>query len=121
MRLRALRPSPLRTVLILFAIASLCFMPGCHQVTEYPPQPALVQTCDLDQVLLSVRWIKDVDDAAKACGRNIGTYGCASVPEFIDGMRHVTIYAQRPSDFNDVPRLAMLGHEVCHALGGKHE
>lgn len=102
------------------AIAALLFT-GCYQVTDYPKQPPTLTRCELTDVHLHIRWVVDVDEAAKACARESLTYGCTEKILYLEGVRHAYLVLPRPRDFNDVPLIATLGHETCHALGGTHQ
>lgn len=108
--------------LLLVAAAALVTLASCeYQITGYPQQPPTLYTCTERRADISVTWIKDVDEAAKACGSSTTDYGCAvPIGRNSEGVPMWMLYVVQPKDFNDVPVLATLGHEVCHGLGGRH-
>lgn len=96
----------------------LCLLlTGCHTISAYPVgQPELINKSSLTEVTVAVKWVKTVDQLNSVCGSpNRLTYGCA-----ISLGNHCTIHVIEPRDFNDVPLLAMLGHEFWHCLGARH-
>lgn len=96
-----------------------------HQVTDYSPQPAMTKAPYLDRVIVYRHWVTDVDDLHKSCPKlhqNKLYYGCADLKEIAAGEWVCHFYIQQPKDFNDVPRLAVGGHEVVeHCFGAEHE
>lgn len=107
----------------LMAAGMLCPLASCdYRVTGYPDQPPTMVTCTLTNADVRVIWIKDVDEAARACHDGTTDYGCA-VPRGLnsEGTPIWVLYVPQPKHFNDVPVLATLGHELCHGLGGVHE
>jgi hypothetical protein len=110
----------MRYALLAFA----AFVAGsCHQISEDPPAPETIKTCHLDRVVLHVTWHDSVDGVAKHCTpkRNSILYGCARSIYLGDDERHAYLHFVKPKDFNDKGALAVMGHELCHALGGEHE
>jgi hypothetical protein len=107
----------MKKLILALGLLGLC---SCHQITDYPQQPALITPCTLTEATIKVNWVKDVDEIMKACHGTHTLYGCAE-PEWTGGSTVVwKLTVVQPKDFNDVPVLAFLGHEVCHALGGVH-
>lgn len=105
------------------ALALAVLLTGCaHQITAYPEQPPVVSPINrgIEAVTLTIRWhdsVDSVDDACKGTGHGV-LYGCARV-EIKNGLA-CTVNAMPPKDFNDVPRLAVLGHEVAHCFLMQH-
>lgn len=93
----------------------LLLLLGCHSINYYPEQRKITSRSTIDQINLRVIWTTNIDEIAKACGSKRVTYGCA-----IAINNSCVIYVVEPIDFNDTPKLAMLGHEVWHCLGAKH-
>lgn len=107
---------------ILAIAVGLVMAVGCeHKVTEYPRQPEMTQGPTRDRVIIYPNWVVDVDAIARACGRQHLTYGCAVPGDLGPANWKCDIYIQGPIDFNDVPKLAVLGHEVLHCFGAKHK
>lgn len=98
---------------------------GCaHTITEYPEQPAMTQPCDqINRVTLHVEWAKTPDEVTAKCGMGQLAYGCNSRPSWTspEGEIHAYLVMIPPRDFNDHVKLAIMGHELCHALGGRHD
>lgn len=103
-----------RLVLLIFLLAA------CeHQVTDYPPQPALTVGPYTHSSAVTVFWHSGVDGIATACGAKPGfTFYECSRPDMTAGS--CVIHALQPADFNDQVRLALLGHELMHCLGAQH-
>lgn len=94
---------------------------ACHQVTDNPPSPRTTVNCDLDRVVIHAKW-HDTVDTMPTCGNPASTvYGCTHVMYLGDGERHAYLDLLKPKDFNDAAKIGIMGHELCHALGGKHE
>lgn len=97
---------------------------GCHTITSYPEQPSMNQPVNrnVETIEVTVRWHDTVDAVDNACGdarvRNEVVYGCARI--YFDRGIKCTINAIPPKDFNDVPLLAVLGHELVHCFMGTH-
>lgn len=90
---------------------------ACQQVTDYTPQKPMTQNSQSGTTNLTVHFVKDVDDILKVCQLAGGTYyGCAK-----QGLGTCDVYFQQPKDFNDVPRLAVMGHELEHCMGARHD
>lgn len=107
--------------LVLLALV-LASAPACHRIDDYPTQPRTLRTCTATAAMIHVRWVKDVDETAKACARSHLTYGCTETRwEDALGYRHAQLVLVQPKDFNQAAVLAVIGHEVCHALDGEHE
>jgi hypothetical protein len=96
---------------------------GCeHQVTGYPPQPEQTHPADRDRVIVYIHWTEDVDEIARQCARpHALTYGCEVPTQLGPSDWKCDVYVQQPRDFNDVPRLAVLGHETLHCFGALHK
>lgn len=75
----------------------------CGCATPYTP-PSLTRAC------VNVRW-SSPDEIKAACG--VGNAGCWKLVE-------ATIYTEKPDSFDD-PKVHILGHELMHALGARHE
>lgn len=99
----------------MFRYLPLLLLLGCHSISQYPTQPPTTSKAIFDQVNLKVNWVTNIDVIAKACESRNTTYGCA-----VKNGSSCVIYVVEPIDFNDVPKLAMLGHEVWHCLGARH-
>jgi hypothetical protein len=98
---------------------------GCYQVTGYDQNYKVFTPPLDDRALVIFQWVEDVDEVHAKCPYKAIVVGCA-IPEFIPApgssqVRIYRIFVQRPKDFNDGGRLAVLGHEVFHALGADHE
>lgn len=82
------------------------------------PQPAMTRGPRLDRVLVHVTWATPQEISKLAPGELAFTRG----PELLaDGEYHTWITAPMPRDFNDLPRLQTLGHELFHGVGAEHE
>jgi hypothetical protein len=114
----------------LFALA----IAGCHQITEDPPAPETIKTCYMDRVVLHVKWYDSVGALQKSgdCGNaepNKIVYGCRTKILQLGDFQHDISEAEwhaylsmvRPKDFNDKGPFAVMGHELCHGLGGEHK
>ena len=98
---------------------------GCYAVTSYPDQPAMTSQINksMDSIVVSIKWHDSVDEVEKACAgvqkqKTSLVYGCARFS--FDGGVKCIIDAIPPKDFNDVPLLAVLGHELVHCFMGTH-
>jgi hypothetical protein len=80
-------------------------------------QPPIVLRPSVDEVVVRVHWLT-VDEMAREYPGE-----AANTANFIgdDGKPHAVIRAVQPDDFNDIPRLVSLGHELFHAFGATHE
>ena len=114
-----------RTALVLVAV----LLAACeHEVTAYPQQPPLVtKGANHREVLVMFRDQPDVETLNLMCASKPEKldYGCAeyyapSNPEYPDRALLI-VYTLPPADFNDVPKLALLGHEVLHGRGWRHK
>ena len=97
---------------------------GCaHTITAYPEQPKQTHAVDqVEIVTLRLKWLPSVDAIQERCNpvaRRI-VYACAEVVKTTEGTL-CWIYAMPPKDFNDLPLLALLGHEVMHCYMARHE
>lgn len=110
----------------LFLVAIL--LTGCaHQITGYPLQPETITSVNraVETVNLTVNWHDSFDSLEEACAALRGSrplftsYGCMKLE--IKGGLVCTINAMPPEDFNDISRLAILGHEVAHCFLMQHE
>jgi hypothetical protein len=104
---------------IATAAAAAVFISSCHQVTAVPPVGAMTRAPDRDRVIVYIEWTADIDQIGAACDV-ASLYGCAKSQEIQPGDWKCTVYAQKPSDFNDGARLQVLGHEIFHCFGGQH-
>jgi hypothetical protein len=79
-------------------------------------QPPLVSGPSIDEVLVRVHWLTPEEMANEYPGQ------AANVATFTgdDSKPHAVIRAVQPKDFNDIPRLVSLGHELFHAFGATH-
>ncbi len=97
------RPLGLAVAILLFVLLA-----GCAQV-PIATGPAM------QQVAVVVNWSSQ-EQIAKACGPGQKSggqvMGC-----YVNGM----IYAPPPSSWSDDQALAILGHELMHAMGAIHE
>lgn len=74
-------------------------------------------SADILRVILHVKWAtpEEIDKLMP------GKLAFCKGPDMLgDGEYHAWITAPKPRDFNDHDRMETLGHEVFHALGGKH-
>lgn len=106
---------------LLFLLLSACD----HRVTEYPHQPPITQNYQTDEVYLTRVRLNSVDELKRFCPNLSGLYyGCAKARfETIAPNRTYslcTIYVLSPKDFNDLPKLAIQGHELEHCFGRMH-
>jgi hypothetical protein len=112
-----------RTTALAAAAALQLLLPACsvlsHQITGYPTQPAMTQPPVVQTTTVEVNWTADVDEIGKHCGQDKIYYGCASYTPVL-GHGICTVWAPLPSSFNDLVRLAILGHEFLHCLGARH-
>lgn len=93
-----------------------------HKVTEYPAVAQMTKSASRDRVVLYPIWVTDVDKIAEKCEKpDVLHYGCATPEQLGPDNYACRIYVQKPKDFNDVPRLAVIGHEVIHCLGAEHK
>lgn len=92
-----------------------------HQVTDYPPQPAMTVGPYLERVTVTVKWHQNVDEIASMCRPPRGDEGIIYECSYADTTAGTcAIHALPPADFNDQTRLALLGHEMLHCLGAQH-
>ena len=116
----------LRRLLLLTLVALSAANLGCdHKVTQYPVQPAVTQDYRTDEVYLTRVRLTDVDQLRSHCPNLVGLYyGCAKARfETLAAGRILsvcTIYVLTPDDFNDMPKLAIQGHEIDHCFGRTH-
>lgn len=97
----------------------LLLLTSCeYKVNDYPPQPAMTIPPYLGAVQIAVYWHQNVDEIAQFCPKkdNLIVYECALTLK----TGSCVIHALQPKDFNDTPKLAMLGHEFLHCLGAQH-
>lgn len=95
-----------------------------HQVTDYPERPGMTVGIDrsVEVVDLRVNWHDSVDEVDQICGPVKGlviVYGCATW-KIVGDKSYCVIQAVPPSSFNDIPLLAVLGHELIHCFGARH-
>jgi len=101
------------------ALAAVTLLAACESTDFYqnstPPRWATAT--------IQVTWLADNAAVTKKCQKlglnTLGASGCArSRP---DDIKICEIYAVKPRNFNDLYRLEVLGHEVLHCLGAKHD
>lgn len=94
---------------------------GCYSITQYPEiNLQTLSKSRVNQSNISVVWHNSVDSINHSCGnKNFTLYGCA-LPNFNNVSNSCTIHVIEPKNFNDVALLAVLGHEVWHCFGAKH-
>ena len=87
---------------------------SAHAV-QYPDSAKSTETT----ITVHIVWMPTYEAVDKACsalgntppeGTIVGCYHPASK----------TIFAVEPANFNDYPKLVILGHEFWHALGAEH-
>ena len=105
---------------------------GCSVPNNVQNSQALVYSTFIEPVReeanVTVAWVAS-DIVSKVCvslgvndGVEPGTYdGCAVIKISADGSAQCTIYSTKPKSFNDKPKLQLLGHELMHCFGAKHE
>lgn len=111
--------------LALACLAGVLYLTGCAQTLDrYPDQPPVISPVNtaIESVPVSIMWHWSVDAVNDACPtqQRAGTwitYGCARLE--LAPLR-CTINALVPKDFNDVPALAVLGHELTHCFLAMH-
>lgn len=116
---------------VLVAVAAA--LASCnYQVTGYDPQPAMSRPAYLTSVLVHKHVVKDVDEIVRLgkCKADPGevVVGCADLhaaPFDLIALgveMECDFYLQEPTDFNDVARLAVAGHEIdLHCFGARHD
>jgi hypothetical protein len=96
---------------------------SCYAITGYPEQPKMIDGPSVTSTVVTVDWVRGVDEMQRLCSPELGTdkiwYACASVSR-IGNTTFCTIHAIMPKDFNDEVLLAVLGHEFYHCLGATH-
>lgn len=111
----------------LACLAGVLFGGCAHQITAYPEQPQITTKGENHaEVLVFFTDVANVDDLEVMC---VGAteripYACAFYypprdPAHPDRAL-VIIVAIAPTDFNDVPKLALWGHELAHGRGWRH-
>lgn len=122
-------PTRSRVACVLGLVVLAVMLLGCeHQITAYPEQPALAtKGANHQQVLVHFEDVASIDDLEVVCygAHERLTYACASYyppsdPAYPDRAL-VIIHTLPPKDFNDVPKLALIGHEALHGRGWKHK
>lgn len=107
----------------MLAIALVLTLLGCeHRVTAYPQQAATTTTGAVRYAYINITWISSIDEIPQdsRCNKHGKLwYGCAK-PVIAGDVGHCDVWALKPTDFNDVVRLTILGHEVWHCLGADH-
>lgn len=117
------------TALAIAALANLVLW-GCErEIAEYPPQPELVtKGPNHRQVLVQFNDLSDLDSVQAICANKQERFpnGCAEYyapgdPDYPD-RAFVIVWTIPPKDFNDVPALAIAGHEIAgHGRGWRHK
>lgn len=105
----------------------ILFLIACeHRINAYPlPMPPVIQDYLTDEVYLTRVRVKSVDEIARYCPQgNYLKYGCnhSRFEKLAEGRTYsiCTIYVIAPNDFNDVPKLAIQGHELEECFGRRH-
>lgn len=110
---------------LVLAAASVIFISACDRVpttyTEWTPP----ETTDV-QVKVEIVLLDSQEQLNSACGRILGVngpfLGCAQkYRQRGEEMFSCTVYGFAPKDFNDTQPLTILGHELLHCYGAKHE
>lgn len=80
----------------------------------YQPPEKMTKRIEVVVVLLPI------EEVRRVCH---GAVGCYMPTHNFDKKRlaHPTIVSPQPKDFNDLPALYTLGHEVLHAMGAYHD
>jgi hypothetical protein len=93
-----------------------------YQITDYPPQPKTLFGPQVPKAIVTIVWTDDVDDISKHCGSppNRIVTGCSETVQYLANENRCTVWASMPRNFDDEPRLAILGHELLHCLGAQH-
>jgi hypothetical protein len=104
------------SILLLLAALSLaaCDNAGLYKGSTPPKWQA---------ASIEVTWLANDEAVTKKCQElglpTTGVNGCArSKP---DNIAICEVYVVQPRDFNDSSRLEVLGHEVLHCLGARHD
>lgn len=113
-----------RRHILLLALAVACLAGlALHGCSTYPRQPAMTAQVNtgIEEVRLRVIWHESVESVHDKCWpsfRQSATYyhGCA----FVIG-RECEVHATAPRDWNDLPALQVLGHEVAHCYLARHD
>lgn len=102
--------------------AAVLLLAACeHRVTEYPVQPKLIAAPSVKHVYVVVNWIELIDEIQDECKTHGATwYGCSKPLQTGPDIGNCTLWVLMPKDFNDVVRLAILGHDFFECLGARH-
>lgn len=102
------------------ALPVALILSGCVTAQSFThhdmPKPGDYNVC------LRVTLTYTYDEAGRRCSDAMalhGKIGCAEYPK-ADGSP-MRLIAPAPKDWNDWQTMALLGHELVHNLGGKHE
>jgi hypothetical protein len=94
---------------------------GCYSITGYDQQPEMTKAGMATHLDVNVVWVDSVDEVNRICPPQPNWMNVACARPKVDGdYSKCTIYALKPKDFNDVPKLAILGHELMHCTGAEH-
>lgn len=110
----------MKAIITIFAAALLAACqpapePQIKTYTEFHPATK-------ERMTIQVVWI---DEPSKYCALRNGTppvnhkyLGCSAI---VGGGKVCEVVMARPQDFNDELQLEVLGHELMHCLGARHE
>lgn len=102
--------------LALLLVLVLLMACGEQPAVRKAKQPDLLSRATRDRVVLHVYW--GADGVRDNCAS--GQEACCR-RRLIGEEWHAYLYAVEPWDFNDIDRLATLGHETWHAVGAEHK
>lgn len=112
-------------VSLVFVAAAALLIGACDRVpttyTEWTPP----ETTDV-QVKVEIVLLNSQEELNNVCGWVMGFdgpfLGCAEKYRLRgEEMFSCTVYGFAPKDFNDAQPLTVLGHELLHCYGAKHE
>lgn len=103
---------------LVFALALAATAACAFQITGYTEQPKTLSKATMDRTSVEIHWVKDVDALFEHCTQTPGIVivACARREWWT-----CQVWAVQPDDFNDVAKLAILGHEIWHCLGAQHD
>lgn len=117
-----------RRHLLLLVLAVACLaglvLQGC---STYPRQPTMTSPVNtgIEEVRLFVVWHESVESVHDRCWphfRQAAMYyhGCSFAVR-VKGRWECEVHATAPKDWNDLPALQILGHEVAHCYMARHD
>lgn len=99
------------------AVLLTAFLSGC---AAYPEQPAVTSWgAPQASVLLTVQEVRSEADVEALCPDKVQSRAC-SIVRTVGNVNFCLVTYAAPKDFNDVNRLADVGHEIMHCLGRMH-